>query len=188
MIHRLIQYQHHDWTNPSIEFFLKHIQKDPSVLEIGTKRWREDDPTHHKFWFFTQGVNASEYVMTDVTEGMDVDKVSDAHALSGKFGENRFDAIWSSSVWEHLHSPWIASREVIRTLKPGGVFFIQTHFTFCEHGYPEDYFRFTTKALEHLFKEAQEVVACYDFPVIIQSVNPIVNQSGYFNSCIAGRI
>ena len=34
-----------------------------------------------------------------------------------------------------------------KSLKSEGVLFLQTHQTFLIHGYPSDYFRFTTEAL-----------------------------------------
>lgn len=171
--------------NPSIEFFLKNLPSFPNILEMGTKRWG-NAPTHHLDWFKQRIHHPFTYTMTDITEGLDVDRVSDAHELSQTFGGTAFNAVWATSVWEHLHSPWIAAKEVLSVLSRGGVFFIQTHFTFCEHGYPQDYFRFTRKALEHLFKDATEVVSCYDFPCRIQSGKPEENQPGYLNVCIAG--
>jgi hypothetical protein len=45
----------------------------PRVLELGTLRWESDRPTHHKEW----APHASEYVMTDVAPGTDVDIVAE---------------------------------------------------------------------------------------------------------------
>jgi SAM-dependent methyltransferase len=173
--------------NPSLFYFFEQLSKKKSysVLEIGTKRW-SDGPTHHKDLM----PNFETYTMTDVTGGIDVDVVSDAHKLSSVFYPGSFDVVWSSSVWEHLHSPWEAAHEVLKVLKPGGLFFIQTHQIFPEHGYPHDYFRYTTEGLKRLFSAASSSVASYDFPCTITPHNSEVvwNKAApaYLNVNIAG--
>lgn len=122
--------------------------KRPDVLELGTRRW-EDRPTHHAAWVPVLG----SHVMSDVTEGTDVDVVADAHDLA-PFGDGSFDAVIAVSVWEHLARPWIAAQAVARVLRPGGLAYIATHQTFPIHGYPSDYFRFSTEALDLLFTDA----------------------------------
>src|SRR5271165_5184507 len=106
--------------NESLNFFFDNLRPEPRVLEIGTRRWGPN-PTHHKELFPT----ARQYVMLDYTPGQDVDLVGDAHALSSLFN-TKFDAVWSSATWEHLHSPWVAAEEVLKILNDGGVFFIST--------------------------------------------------------------
>ena len=175
--------------NESLQFFFKNLKKNPTVLEIGTCRWKPDVPTHHKDLF----PDASEYVMMDSKAGIDVDVVGDIMELSLEYFEY-FDAIWCSSVFEHLSNPWTASVEMLESLKPGGVFFIQTHFVFPEHGYPDDYFRFTRKGIEHLFNMHPnfnvELVSCYDFPCQINPKNTEIdfNHSApaYLNVNLAG--
>lgn len=105
--------------------------------------------------------------MTDVQEGADVDVVSDAHSLSKTFPVEQFSTILSCSVFEHLHSPWVAAEEILKVLKPGGLFFIQVHQCFPIHGFPDFYFLFSDSALKHLFKGASKVVASYDYPATL---------------------
>jgi hypothetical protein len=68
-------------------------------------------------------------------------------------------------VFEHLERPWIAAKEVARVLAPGGFCHVATHQTFPLHGYPRDYFRFSTDALALIFADAGlEVLAVgYEF-------------------------
>lgn len=120
----------------------------PTVLELGTLRW-EETPTHHLAW----APHCTAYVMSDVEAGPDVDVVADAHDLA-PFADGSFDAVISCSVWEHLARPWIAAQALARVLRPGGIAYIATHQTFPIHGYPSDYFRFSTEALDLLFTDA----------------------------------
>ena len=119
----------------------------PNVLELGTLRWEADRPSHHRAWV----PNAARYVMSDVTAGPDVDVVADAHNLSGVFGAGEFDAVIAVSVFEHLRRPWVAADEIAKIVDPGGIVLVATHQTFPLHGYPHDYFRFSTAALEEIF-------------------------------------
>jgi len=49
-----------------------------------------------------------------------VDVICDGHHLP--FIDNSMDAVVSFEVFEHLHSPWMAIKEISRVLKPGGIF------------------------------------------------------------------
>lgn len=130
--------------------------ESPDVLELGTRRWESNRPTHHQAWV----PNAASYVKADFMDGQDVDVVADAHDLE-PFADHSFDAVVAVSVWEHLERPWIAAQQVARVLRPGGVAMIATHQTFPIHGYPSDYFRFSDRALDLLFTDAGlEVVVC----------------------------
>lgn len=140
-----------DTVDPVAERFLEQLRTvvRPHVLEIGTRRWDDEFPTHHEHW----APHAATYVKTDVSAGTDVDVVADAHDLPDEWTD-RFDAVIAVSVWEHLKRPWAATLEAARVLRPGGLLLIVTHHTFPEHGYPEDYWRFTTGALRILFTDA----------------------------------
>ena len=140
----------------------------PRVLEIGTKRIKSQPSTIRKDWV----PNAGEYIGTDAEPGVDVDVVSDVHSLSSTFGENQFDVIISCSVYEHIRYPWIATVEIARVLRLGGLVFIHTHNAYPLHGYPHDYWRYTTDSLEALFS-AVAGFRClgtqYEFPCKIVS-------------------
>ncbi|HXK18689.1 MAG TPA: methyltransferase domain-containing protein [Polyangiaceae bacterium] len=176
----------------SLKFFRADVEKrlaanpDLRILEAGTLRWRESRSTHHKDWF----PRVKTYEMTDIAPGLDVDFTADLHDISKVTGENVYDAFLACSVWEHLERPWVAAREVSRILKPGGLFFIQTHSTFPLHGFPNDYFRFSTEALRSLFSETCDVVrADYDFPASIVSARDpgIATQVAFLNVNIYGK-
>jgi SAM-dependent methyltransferase len=48
------------------------------------------------------------------------DLLADAHSIP--FGNNSFECVFSYAVLEHLHSPFVAIREIERVLSPGGLF------------------------------------------------------------------
>lgn len=135
----------------------------PAVLEIGTRRWQGDLPTHHGAWMPEDAC----LIKTDCTEGYDVDIVTDAHHLD--FPSDVFDAVIAVSVWEHLKRPWIAAYEVARVLRPGGHAYVATHQSFPIHGYPDDYWRFTDAGLDLLFADAglDTVAVGYSYPCTI---------------------
>lgn len=140
-------------------------KKGLKVLELGTKRSNPNIPTHHRHWFD----EPSLYVMSDLEEGLDVDVVVDAHQLTHQLEKGFFDAVVACSVFEHLRRPWDVAKEIIDVLTPGGAFFIQTHLVFPEHGYPDDYFRFTQEGLKSLFDQlpVQALISSYDYACAI---------------------
>lgn len=135
----------------SIKFLASLIQaiKLPSIIEFGTKRSMPDRATHSKVELQSHGVDCSNYIMSDIEQGADVDVIADLHKL--QFESNSFDLIILKSVYEHLKYPSLATSNLLRVLKPGGVIYIATHQTFPLYGYPSDYYRFSRQALEGLF-------------------------------------
>ena len=174
--------------NPSLKFFMDEYEKIPihdrKILEIGTRRWGTK-ATHHKEildpW--------TSYVMMDFLDGEDVDLVADAHDIP--LPDNSVAAIWTSSTFEHYHSPWVASLEMLRVLKPGGLFFVQTHQNFPIHGYPDFYFLFSDSALKHLFRDANTLVTAYEYPATLtphdRSIDWNHAAQNWLNVCIAGQ-
>jgi len=134
-----------------INLFLELMaqRESPSVLETGTCRSIPERSTLHRDWV----PHAAEYIGTDFQNGVDVDVVADIHSLSTVFGENRFDAVISTSTFEHVQYPWIAAVEICKVLRPEGLVFIHTHQTYPLHAYPNDYWRFSTDGLKTLFRE-----------------------------------
>jgi SAM-dependent methyltransferase len=80
-----------------------------------------------------------------------LDYVVDAHSMP--FPDNTFDFVYSLAVFEHLHTPWVAAKEILRVLKPGGKVYVLTAFMQHMHGYPHHYFNMTTSGLERIFSQ-----------------------------------
>jgi SAM-dependent methyltransferase len=155
--------------NKCLEFFVSRLNTTGTVIELGTKRWGKN-PTHHvQYW------PEAKHIGVDYIAGQDVDIVADAMKLSEVFDENSIDAVFSASTFEHIENPFLAANEILKVLKPGGVFFIQTHHTFPSHSFPHDYWRFSKEALLTLFKDAGELMADYEYPCQIIPPESITN-------------
>jgi SAM-dependent methyltransferase len=117
------------------------------ILEVGSREVTGKSDARRRF------ANA-EYVGFDFYPGPNVDVVGDAHRLSQYFGDQKFDIIYSSAVFEHFAMPWLVAIEIAKLLKPGGIVFIETHFSFGSHERPWHFFQFSDMALKVLFSPA----------------------------------
>lgn len=141
---------------------------EPSILELGTAQSIPGRSTMHRNFV----PHAARFVGSDISAGPDVDLVADVHRLTKFTGERAYDAIITCSGFEHFKYPHLAAWEIAKTLRVGGAVFIQTHFTFVEHSYPYDYFRFTREAMAGLFGTGNGITVhrtSYEYPCRIQS-------------------
>lgn len=135
---------HRNWPD-----FLQSMFDKPGmrILEIGS---RNVTGANHRSRF-----KNAEYVGFDFYAGENVDVVGDAHKLTSYFDSSeKFDLIFSSAVFEHLHMPWVAAVQCQKMLKDGGYVFIETHFSFSSHERPWHFFQFSDMGLRALFNEA----------------------------------
>lgn len=121
--------------------------KNIRILEIGSREVTGLSSGRKLF-------SNAEYVGFDYYPGLNVDVVGDAHKLSQYFGEERFDIIYSSAVFEHLAMPWVVATEISKILKVGGLVFVETHMSFSSHERPWHFFQFSDMALRVLFSPA----------------------------------
>lgn len=70
------------------------------------------------------------------------------------FEENTFDCAIATEVMEHCPDTLLFLSEVIRVLKPGGVFFFTVPFLWNLHETPHDEYRFTPFSMNRLLKQA----------------------------------
>ena len=69
----------------------------------------------------------------------------------------RYDAIFSVSVFEHIAKPWKAAEHMSRLLKPSGIVYHAAPFSYFYHGAPADFWRFTPDAFEVMFSSLKTV-------------------------------
>ena len=79
------------------------------------------------------------------------DIFGDAHMLP--IASASVDSVLLLDVLEHLHNPKLCIQEVVRVLKPGGVFYVQVPFIYPEHDAPLDYHRWTKYGMRKLVSE-----------------------------------
>jgi hypothetical protein len=118
------------------------------ILEIGSREVTGKSVMRSRF-------DKATYIGFDIYAANNVDVVGDVHRLSEYFGkEERFDVIFSSACFEHFAMPWIASMEIAKLLKIGGLVFVETHFCFSSHERPWHFFHCTDMGLKSLFPPA----------------------------------
>lgn len=69
------------------------------------------------------------------------------------YQDSMFDMVYSHQVLEHVPKPWLAGKEIVRVLKPGGLGIHTTCAFNPRHGPPafNDYYRFLPDGLEQIF-------------------------------------
>jgi len=114
------------------------------VLEIGSRIAFPGADSKRKFF-------SSEYVGFDFYKDANTDVVGDAHRLSKYFTGEKFGAIFSHAVLEHLAMPWIAALEMIKLIEIGGLIYNQVPAAWPPHELPADFWRMSTQGLRVLF-------------------------------------
>ncbi len=95
----------------------------------------------------------------DLRAGPAVDVACDAHGLP--FADDAFACVITQEVLEHLADPQAAMREIRRTLRPGGILYLQVPFIIGYHPGPTDLWRFTREGIRRLVEGVGlEVLEC----------------------------
>ena len=115
------------------KFFQVYGINKSKILDIGSK---DENGSLKKY---TE--NKHEYIGIDMIPGKNVDIVqTDPYILP--FEDNTFDIITSSSVFEHSQMFWVLFNEIIRVLKPNGLFYLNAPSNGPYHAFPVDCYRF----------------------------------------------
>lgn len=95
----------------------------------------------------------NDYLGVDMEAGPNVDVVARADSLP--FEDDAFDVVVTTEMLEHDPFFWLSLPEMARVLRPEGFLILTTRgINFHLHGYPDDYWRFTESAIDHLFTMA----------------------------------
>lgn len=129
----------------------KHGIKSGKVLEIGGRTYPYKDDVFSGYEYYSIDIKKTgdEVIVADITNCPELE-------------ENQFDFIFSVDVFEHINAPWLAAKEITRLLKPGGVTFHSTIFSWRYHPCPSDYWRFTPDALKFIFDDLEHDIAEFD--------------------------
>ena len=76
------------------------------------------------------------------------------------FADDQFDYVFCLAVLEHTKQPWLATQEIIRVAKPGGIIRIDWPFLQPVHGYPYHFFNATPKGNISQFNDQCDIVSC----------------------------
>lgn len=100
--------------------------------------------------------NVQEYIGLDIETALVYDaQIKPDFYWNGEemlFEENSFDCAFATEVLEHCPEPEIVLNEVMRVLKPGGIFFFTVPFLWNLHEVPNDEYRYTPFSLERHLK------------------------------------
>jgi SAM-dependent methyltransferase len=135
--------------------FLSHVQQagiqGGRVLEVGARSVsRAELLDQERFTYEVMDLDSDlGTIVGDITHCPEVPDES-------------FDVVVSVDVFEHLTEPWSAAAEIVRILKPGGLSYTGTLFSWRYHPCPVDYWRFSPAGLIHLFKGLDVVDADFD--------------------------
>lgn len=95
----------------------------------------------------------ARYVGLDFAAGRGVDRVlDDPYRLP--FDDGVADAVVSSSCFEHVDMFWLTFNEILRVLRPGGLFYLNAPSNGAFHRYPVDCWRFYPDAGDALVRWA----------------------------------
>jgi SAM-dependent methyltransferase len=107
----------------------------------------------------------AQFVGIDLLEGVNVDHVldicGDPKTLGAALGAGTFDLVICCHVLEHTPRPAHAARNIMRSLRPGGLAFVATPWSQAFHATPDDYWRFSVRGLMLLFKRLHIIEAFY---------------------------
>ena len=93
----------------------------------------------------------------DMAPGEGVDCIWDLEEQPPEELLKSCDLFISTSVLEHVKRPWLAAKNITKTLKKYGVLFITVPWAWEYHGFPSDYWRMSPEALDTLFSETKVV-------------------------------
>lgn len=138
-----------------------------SAFQVGTKFKKLISEINHIGQFLEVGSRARSgivrreimpsgwsYTGLDVMDGENVDVVGDAHELSSVLTNNKYDAVMSFSVLEHILMPWKFVVELNKVMNIGGIGYFTTHQSWPLHDAPWDFWRFSDKSWTALLNSA----------------------------------
>ncbi len=106
--------------------------------------------------YILENSKVTNYIGLDIENALKYDAaIKPDHTWDGEtmpFESNSFECAFGTEVLEHCPEPEIVLKEVLRVLKPEGVFFFTVPFLWNLHEVPNDEYRYTPFSLERHLK------------------------------------
>ena len=132
-------------TKALVEATIRVFHSPGPVLEIGSLQVQEGAVGELRPLF-----PGKEYLGCDMQAGPGVDRVERLEALT--FPDAYAGTVLCLNVLEHAWEFWKGAEELHRVTAPEGLVLVTAPFEFHIHAYPDDYFRFTPRALARLLE------------------------------------
>lgn len=124
---------------------------DGSILDIGCGKMPYKN-------YILKNSKVSNYTGLDIETAIIYDEmVKPDYLWDGKgmpFKNDCFECAFGTEVLEHCPEPEIVLKEVLRVLKPGGIFFFTVPFLWNLHETPHDEYRYTPYSLQRHLNNA----------------------------------
>lgn len=124
------------------------------ILEVGSKA--NGDASNFRSLYSGQ-----EYIGIDIEPGPNVERVVNlAEAIDG-LQEGYFSFAICCSVLEHVAKPWVFAEHLTKLIRRDGVLYMSVPWVWSFHASPDDYYRFSWRAIIELFPEFEWSNICY---------------------------
>jgi len=98
-----------------------NLKKNNKILDVGCGRC-EVLTAFGQLGLDISGIDASERIRNFAPKDISKLEILDFSKENFPFNDNDFDVIFTKSVIEHVHDPTHFMKEILRILKPGGIF------------------------------------------------------------------
>ena len=122
-------------------FFSVYLKKfnNPNILDFGSQSL--SDHIGAKNVLNKMNINY-EYTGLDIEKGNNVDIVLKDPYIFKEIPDSTYDVVISTSVLEHVEFFWLTYLEILRILKPNGLFYFNAPSNGDFHRWPQDCWRF----------------------------------------------
>lgn len=132
----------------------------PRVLQIGSRSSVSDrNELNWRALIAARFGDRVRFVGIDLLAGPNVDRQLDicasSQAISSALGPEAFDLVVCCHVLEHTPAPSRAARNMEALLRPDGLAYVSTPWAQAFHAAPDDYWRFSRRGLELLFRRLE---------------------------------
>jgi SAM-dependent methyltransferase len=133
--------------NTSVKLFCESFEPTGPIVEVGSYYMLNYQHLSDLRPYFPN----QQYIGCDIREGLGVDRIEDAQALS--FDDKSAGTVLLLDILEHLPQPATAIAEAKRVLRDDGLLVISVPFNYRLHGFPTDFWRFTASGIYLLLSD-----------------------------------